>query len=79
MVLLWCPGEWALWSSGEEGVPLAELGEWMDTGALTVPVRSSGNQLVTGLKLWRPGCDMVVRAVEVMSWAGAAEVTAGYE
>jgi hypothetical protein len=60
---------------------LAELGECTDTGALTGPVKSSGSQLVTGLKLWRVACDdMVVGAVEVRSWVGAAaEETTGYE
>jgi hypothetical protein len=47
---------------------LAELGEWIDdTGALTVPVRSSGSQVVPGLRLWRFECDMVARAVDVIS------------
>jgi hypothetical protein len=43
------------------------LGECIDMGALTLPVRSSGSQLVTGLRLWRLACDMVVKAVELMS------------
>jgi hypothetical protein len=56
------------------------LGECIDDmGALTLPVRSSGSQLVTGLRLWRLACDMVVKAVELMSWDGAADETAGYE
>jgi hypothetical protein len=32
-----------------------------------LPVRSSGSQVVSGLRLWRLACDMVARAVVVRS------------
>ena len=80
MLLLWWPGDWALWSSGEEAETLPELGECMDTGAPTAPDMSMGNHEVVGLRLARLECDMVVNAVEVlMLWDGAAADTAGYE
>jgi len=72
MLLLWWPGDWALWSSGDE----AELGECIEMGAPTAPDMSMGSHEVVGLRLDRLECDMVVKAVEVvMFWVDAA----GYE
>jgi len=77
MLLLWWPGDWALWSSGDEADTLPVLGECIEAGT-DPPDRSRGSHVVPGLRLWRLEWDIVVSAVEVTFWFEAAEAV-GYE